>query len=242
MDGAAARAEAERTLAYWLRSRLPVRCMQGKQTLDYRLLSLRMDVYAQMSFHRNGVLARWAPCYKASSTVTTWTADGELRSTTQVHGSKRHGLHIEYIHGIPMKASTWSSGKKDGIVWTGSQVAFYSHGKILGIPWNQEGLTHAALYDLSERLLSLMDLGARDIGEALATASYEGHLASMKILLTEPYPRSVLAYARAEALRNGHMDAVHLLDTLLPPPPPTLMTTLRALAAQALDVVLQALP
>lgn len=217
--------EANRLLNHWLTQRKVFKCVPSKGTThDYHLIEEYQNipcVVAQVSFHPNGALARWAKCHIDDSLphgkVHYWDASGALTRVCDYARGKRHGLDLYYKDGLMYHATTYRRGRKDGLAWDGDAVALYRHGKAVVPPWSQERLTHLATYDLYDSLRQMLLVGAVDDGDALAAAAYEGHTAILSLLLDhQTYGAVDVLEAWKQALRNGQKEALRRLRPHLP--------------------------
>jgi len=212
--------KAKRLVNHWLTQRKVFKCVPSTGiTHDYHLIEEYQNipcVVAQVSFHRNGNLARWAKCHIDDSLphgkVYYWDPYGALTRVCEYVRGKKHGLDLYYKDGVMYYATTYRRGRKDGLAWDGDSVALYRHGKTVVPAWTQERLTHLALYDMYDSLLQMLLMGAVDDGEALSIAAYEGHTLVMELLMRhQKYGRAEIYDAWKQALRNGQKEAVKLL-------------------------------
>jgi hypothetical protein len=212
--------EAKRLFNHWLIRRKVFKCVPSKGTThDYHLIEEYQDipcVVAQVSFHPNGALARWAKCHIDYSLphgkVHYWDPYGALTRVCEYVRGKRHGLDVYYKDGLMYYATTYRRGRKDGLAWDGDAVSLYRHGKAVIPAWSQDRLTYLASYDLYASLRQMLLVGAVDNGEALAIAAYEGHTLVMELLMRhQKYGAEEILEAWTQALRNGQKEATRLL-------------------------------
>ena len=205
--------DAKRTLTYWFANHKTLKCVPGSGTThDYHLID--RGVAAQVSFHPDGTLARWARCKGdvPHGKVTYWSSDGARKRVCDYVLGKRHGLDLYYRNGLMYYVATYRNGRKDGLTWDGDAMALFRHGKAVHPGWKQERLTYLATHGLSEELGRAVHAGAKDDGEALAAAAYENHTTTVALLLdTQTYDSVSVINAWKEALMHGAKETLAIL-------------------------------
>lgn len=208
--------KAKRMVDHWFMQRKVFKCVTSQgTTYDYHLIEHDV-VIAQVSFHPNGVLARWARCARHQPVphgkVFFWDTTGALTRVCDYVLGKRHGLDVYYKDGLMVGAMTYLRGRKNGLAWGGDSVALYRHGEAVIPPWSQPRLTYLATYGLTDSLRQMLLVGAVDTGEALGAAAYEGHVTTVDLLLShQSYEQVEILEAWKQALQNGQTETLHRL-------------------------------
>lgn len=214
--------EAKRMLDHWFEHRKTFKCVPPKgATYDYRIVEGKRT-YAQVSFHPNGILARWARCFPGDvvphGKVTYWTPEGVVMRVCDYNFGKRDGLDIYYTDGVPTQMTSYRNGRKDGLDSRNGKVTLYRRGKAMLPKLTQGHLNLMAAFGFDEELKEAFAYGISDNGQALAAAAHEGLTSIVSLLLSmQTYSDWDILEAWTQAFETGKGQAVALLRPRLLP-------------------------